>query len=114
MRKLKESRNSKKNGGKKMSRKGISAESFGDYNKKSNFKPRVYVKTPDEFNSIKQLLLQSFMFKNLSEENLKIAIEAMQSKNCDVDEKIIEEGDVGDNIYIIGEGLFECTKMMNG
>ena len=29
------------------------------------------------------------MFKNLSEENLKIAIEAMQSKSCDVDEKII-------------------------
>lgn len=47
MRKLKETRNSKKNGGKKMSRKGISAESFGDYNKKSNFKPKVYIKTPD-------------------------------------------------------------------
>ena len=102
MRKMKEARNLKKNGGKKMSRKGISAESFGDYNKKSNFKPKVYIKSPDEFNSIKQLLLQSFMFKNLSEENLNIAIEAMQEKNCDVDEKIIDEGDIGDNLYIIG------------
>lgn len=36
----------KKNGGKKNSRKGISAEVFGDFNKKTAFVARVIPKSP--------------------------------------------------------------------
>ena len=44
------------------------------------------------------------MFQNLSEENLKIVIEAMQERKCLKEEQIITEGEAGDMLYIIGDG----------
>jgi cAMP-dependent protein kinase regulator len=102
------------NGSKKNSRKGISAEVFGDYNKKEEFKAKVYKKTEQSFTFIKNLLMKSIMFMNLSEENLKIVIDAMQERKCLAEEQIITEGEAGDMLYVIGEGEFDCTKIIAG
>ena len=48
-------------------RKGISAEVFGEFNKKEDFKPKVFKKTEESFNFIKKLILKSFMFQSLSQ-----------------------------------------------
>ena len=45
MKRLKEERRQKKTKGKKISRNGISAESYGDFNEKVVTKPKVFLKT---------------------------------------------------------------------
>jgi hypothetical protein len=46
----------KKKGTKKMSRQGISAEVFGKFNQKSEFKPRIVTKDPTTCLLLKTLL----------------------------------------------------------
>jgi len=70
-------RQKKKQGVKKTSRKGISAEVFGDYNKKGDFTAKVIKKSEESISFLKNLLLKSIMFQGLSDENMKIVIDAM-------------------------------------
>ena len=67
----------KKDNAKKVSRKGISAEVFGAYNKKSAFVPKRISKNQESTGFLKKLLSQSIMFQSLSTENMKIVIEAI-------------------------------------
>lgn len=77
MKKKMETRRQKKEDGKKNSRRGISAEVYGEFNKKAEFKPKVIRKSEQSISYIKKLLLKSIMFQSLSEENLKIVVDAM-------------------------------------
>jgi cAMP-dependent protein kinase regulator len=112
-RKLQE-RQQKKVGVKKHSRKGISAEVFGDFNKKGEFTAKVIKKSEESITFLKNLLLKSIMFQNLSEENLKIVIDAMEELKFTPEMEVIKEGDAGDMLYVIGSGEYECTKVING
>ncbi len=56
----------KKSGGKKNSRQGISSEVYGQFNKKSTFKPQVIEKSPETEKQIWKLLEQSILFQNLN------------------------------------------------
>lgn len=111
-RKLQE-RQQKKVGAKKHSRKGISAEVFGDFNKKGEFTAKVIKKSEESISFLKNLLLKSIMFQNLSEENLKIVIDAMEELKFTPEMEVIKEGDAGDMLYVIGSGEYECTKVIN-
>ena len=54
------------------------------------------------------------MFQNLSQENMKIVIDAMQERKLTVNQQIIKEGEDGDMLYLIGSGEYLCTKIING
>lgn len=54
-------------GAKKNSRKGISAEVFGDYNQKAAFTPQQHPKSKESADLIRSLLKKSIMFQGLSE-----------------------------------------------
>lgn len=62
---------------KKVSRQGISAEAFGQFNKKSEYAPKVIEKTPELEERIKKLLSKSVMFQNLNPDELHIVVQAM-------------------------------------
>jgi cAMP-dependent protein kinase regulator len=51
---------------KKGPRSSVSAEAFGAWNKKSDFKPRVVKKTDDTMLKISNRLKQSFLFSSLN------------------------------------------------
>lgn len=61
-------------------RAAVSAEVYGEFNKKENFKARVIKKTPEEQITIKEKLLKSFLFKALDEKDLQTCIDAMEIK----------------------------------
>jgi len=46
-------------------RDSVSAEAYGEYNKKGNFKPPVHAKTQEQLTKIVSLLDQSFLFRQL-------------------------------------------------
>ena len=65
---------------KKEARKGISAEAYGVYNTKKKFHPKVIKKTDEQISRIKSKIINSFIFKNLDQNDIKIVIDAMEEK----------------------------------
>lgn len=61
-------------------RSSVSAEAFGVFNKKADFKARVIPKTPEQKEKIKAKLMNSFMFKALDEKDFETCIMAMEIK----------------------------------
>lgn len=61
--------------------KTISAEAYGQYNKKGEFKAKVIPKSAAQKQRILQRLEKAFMFSALDEKEQNIVIDAMQEKH---------------------------------
>lgn len=61
----------------KQNRQSVSAEAFGLYNKKGDFKPPFYEKSDEIKDQLKKRLESAFMFSALNPEELNIVIDAM-------------------------------------
>ena len=55
-------------------RSSVSAEAFGIFNKKAEFKPRVIPKKPEQIETIKKKLTQSFIFNALENQYIKTVL----------------------------------------
>ena len=62
----------------KKQRQGVSAEVYGEYNKKENFVPKVIAKTEAQKQSISDRLKQAFMFSALDDEEFKTVVDAIE------------------------------------
>ncbi|MCQ2819885.1 MAG: cyclic nucleotide-binding domain-containing protein [archaeon] len=94
-------------------RAGVSAEVYGEYNKKEDFKARVIPKSEEQIQKIKTRILSSFLFSSLDKKDLEIVIGAMEEKNYQPGEFVIKQGDDGDCLYIVETGELDCTKTFN-
>ena len=65
---------------KKGPRSSVSAEAFGTWNKKEDFKARVIEKSEDTKGKILHRLKMSFLFSSLSDNEIKIVVDAMEEK----------------------------------
>merc|ERR1711862_175162 len=54
------------------------------------------------------------MFCNLSDKEKKIVVDAVKIVNVPTGERIIKEGDEGDCLYVIQEGVFDFYKTIGG
>lgn len=54
------------------------------------------------------------MFSALDEKDLEIVVGAMEEKIFGANEKVIEQGKDGDNLYIIDKGTLDCFKKFAG
>jgi len=63
-------------------RASVSAEAFGAFNKKEDFKPKVIQKEESVKESILEKINQAFMFSGLDSNEKKIVIDAMWEKNA--------------------------------
>lgn len=59
-------------------RKGISAEVFGENNRKEDFVPPVFPKSAEAKEQLKAKLLQAFMFNALDANELNIVLDAVE------------------------------------
>ncbi|CAD8043068.1 unnamed protein product [Paramecium primaurelia] len=91
-------------------RASISAEAYGQYNKKESFQPRVIVKSQQQKEIISKRLSQSFMFASLDNREKDIVIDAMEERSYNVDDWVIKQGDSGDNLYVVDQGELNCFK----
>ena len=94
----------------KKMRTSVSAEVYGNFNKKENFKPRFIQKTPEQILKIKNRVLSSFLFSNLDKKDLDIVIGAMDEKRLRPNEIAIQQGDDGDVLYVVESGELICSK----
>lgn len=106
--KARKSKNSKRN------RSAVSAEVYGEFNRKEEFRPPVHPKSEEAITRILVLVSKSVLFKGLDDKDARIVIDAMQGRLCYAGETIIQEGEGGDVLYIVDEGEFDCHKKIDG
>lgn len=95
-------------------RKSVSAEVYGIHNPKGDFKPIVIPKEEEEKLKIKELIKNIFMFKHLEEKEMAIIIDSMQIKKFEKDEMVIQQGDDGNELYVVYSGQLKCNKRFPG
>lgn len=61
-------------------RTSVSAEAYGQFNKKADYKPRYIPKTPQQIERLKERMNQAFMFNALDEQDQEIVINAFEEK----------------------------------
>ena len=61
-------------------RSSVSAEAYGNFNKKGNFKARIIPKSEEQKRRIQERLSKAFMFQALDEKESEIVINAMEEK----------------------------------
>lgn len=91
-------------------RAAVSAEVYGNFNKKEDFVARVIKKSEEQIQRIKARILQSFLFCNLDQADLEIVINAMEEKKFTTDELVIEQGEAGDCLFVVETGELNCFK----
>ena len=94
----------------KVGRISVSAEVYGKFNKKENFKPKVVPKTQAQKEKIAMRLNQAFMFSNLDDKEKEIVINAMEEVKFKANEWVIKQGEDGDNLYVVDQGTLKCFK----
>jgi cAMP-dependent protein kinase regulator len=93
-------------------RGSVCAEVYGMFNKKVDFIARYIPKSKTQLESIKNIILTSFLFTELNEKDLITVINAMEEIFLKQGETIIKEGDDGDCLYIIESGELDCFKII--
>eukprot|EP00931_Biecheleriopsis_adriatica_P059486 TRINITY_DN355_c0_g2_i1.p1 TRINITY_DN355_c0_g2~~TRINITY_DN355_c0_g2_i1.p1 ORF type:complete len:454 (+),score=134.17 TRINITY_DN355_c0_g2_i1:142-1503(+) len=95
-------------------RQSVSAEAYGQWNQKAAFVAPVYDKTPEQMSRIESCLEPCFLFHALEKKDRATIVMAFKEKHADRGEKVIQEGDDGESMYLIEAGVAECFKHIGG
>merc|ERR1719235_747374 len=93
----------------KTARASVSAEAYGAWNQKKAFTPPSYPKTDDQKARLGQVLSKSFLFSALETKDLDSVIGAMPEVPAEA-ERVLQEGDDGDFLFVIEQGILDCKK----
>jgi len=98
-------------GNKLKPRPSISAEAFGTWNRKEEFKPRVIEKTLEQIQQLRTKLDKSFMFSVLDDSEKEMIIQAMEERKFAPSQWVIQQGDDGNELFVVDQGDLECSKV---
>jgi len=89
-------------------RQSVSAEAYGAWNQKAAFVAPVYEKTQEQMARIAQILAPSFLFSALEPQEMQTVSMAFMEKIAQPGERIIQQGDDGESMFLIEEGAVDC------
>jgi cAMP-dependent protein kinase regulator len=98
----------------KVKRVSVSAEAYGTWNKKGDFKPTIVQKTEEIKKKIELRLTQAFMFSALEANEKNIVVDAMKEINVETGTRVIEQGGDGEDLYVVESGSLDCFKLFSG
>jgi cAMP-dependent protein kinase regulator len=90
----------------------VSAESYGNKKNNKDYLAIIHQKTESQISRIKSIVINSFLFKSLESNELKVVIDAMEMKAFKKGEIVIKQGDQGNCLYIIEQGDLNCFKSL--
>ena len=70
----------------------------------ANWSPPVYPKLPDEYKRLKESVQNIFFFQFLTPKDMDIVIQAMKKVIYKADDHIIDQGDMGEEFYVLDTG----------
>lgn len=88
-------------------RVSVSAESMTP-SSGSEFIKKVIPKSPDQCERIRVSVANNFLFRNLDEEQYMDVVNAMEERRAVANEKVIEQGAIGDFFYVVESGTLDC------
>ena len=91
-------------------RTSVSAEVYGEFNKKGQFKAPVFAKTAEQTERIMSKLSVSFLFSSLDSKEKEVIAKAMKIVEVKPNVKLIEQGAQGDELFVVDTGKLECYK----
>jgi len=97
----------------KNKRTSVSAEVYGQFNLKKAFVPKIIQKTQEQVNRIQTRMQQCFIFSALEEKDFLTVIDAMEEKKFKKFDKVIQQGEQGDCLYLVDSGALDCFKLLN-
>lgn len=92
-------------------RVSISAEAFGTWNKRSEFKPRVIQKSSEQLEKLKIRLDKSFVFSALDDNEKMVVVQAMEERKFSAGDWVIQQGQDGNELFVVEQGNLECSKV---
>eukprot|EP00931_Biecheleriopsis_adriatica_P073903 TRINITY_DN48103_c0_g1_i1.p1 TRINITY_DN48103_c0_g1~~TRINITY_DN48103_c0_g1_i1.p1 ORF type:complete len:411 (+),score=161.31 TRINITY_DN48103_c0_g1_i1:63-1295(+) len=95
-------------------RQSVSAEAYGLWNQKKEFTAPEYAKSAEQSERIRSILSNSFMFKSLQKKDMDVILLAVKECVFEPGQRIIQEGEDGECLFIIEEGNPECKKVIDG
>lgn len=101
------------NRNKDRARSSVSAEVYGEFNKKGNFKAKIIPKKDDQKKRLGEVVSKSFIFNNLDEKDLHTVLDAVEEARFSAGQTIITEGEKGDVLYVVEKGELNCTKVLS-
>jgi len=95
-------------------RASVSAEAYGAWNQKKAFTPPVHPKSDDQKDRLNQVLMKSFMFSELEQQDMETVLMACSEVAFEAGKKVIQEGENGDYLFVIEKGSLDCIKTIDG
>lgn len=91
-------------------RSSVSAEVYGEFNKKGDFTAPINPKSEDVKLQIIKILENSFLFSHLEDKEKTVVALAMKKVEVQSGKFIIEQGDDGNELYIVETGSLDCSR----
>ncbi|XP_007446231.1 PREDICTED: cAMP-dependent protein kinase type II-alpha regulatory subunit isoform X2 [Lipotes vexillifer] len=89
-------------------RVSVCAETYNPDEEEEDTDPRViHPKTDQQRCRLQEACKDILLFKNLDQEQLSQVLDAMFERTVKVDEHVIDQGDDGDNFYVIERGTYD-------
>merc|ERR1719235_732638 len=95
-------------------RTSVSAEAYGDWNKKKEFTPPRHPKSDEQRTRIREVLGRNFLFDALGEADASLIVDAVEENIIQKGERVIKQGENGDFMYVIESGALECLIVKDG
>jgi len=93
----------------KAARASVSAEAYGAWNQKKAFTPPVIPKSEEQKKRIKEVLAKSFLFQALEgSDDVSKVVDAMNEKKASKGDRVINQGENGDYLFVIETGSLDC------
>ncbi|XP_048581097.1 cAMP-dependent protein kinase type II regulatory subunit isoform X3 [Nematostella vectensis] len=96
-------------------RQSVCAEPFHpDSEDEGDEQPIVYPKTDEQRQRLNDAIKNILLFKNLAKEQLNEVLDAMFERKTQAGDHIIDQGDDGDNFYVIDRGQYDIYVRIDG
>lgn len=95
-------------------RQSVSAQAHGIFNPYVPFTPPVIEKPEDQLQRIREVIGDCILFKALSKSDKEIVALAMVEVLVPAGERVIQEGDEGELMYVVDQGSFDVYKNVDG
>lgn len=95
-------------------RAAVSAEAYGEWNKKEDFKPRVIHKSVEQTARINERLTKSFMFSALEPNEREIVVNSMEERKVQAGSYVIRQNEDGNELLLVDSGILKCYKNIQG
>ncbi|XP_036285617.1 cAMP-dependent protein kinase type II-beta regulatory subunit isoform X2 [Pipistrellus kuhlii] len=96
-------------------RASVCAEAYNPDEEDDDTESRIiYPKTDDQRNRLQEACKDILLFKNLDPEQMSQVLDAMFEKLVKEGEHVIDQGDDGDNFYVIDRGTFDIYVKCDG